>query len=37
MLMPEDVAETVFQTVNLSLENKLMVEEIIIRPQNGNI
>jgi short-subunit dehydrogenase len=37
MLLPEDVADIIFQTVISSYGDRLMVEEIVIRPQNGNI
>jgi short-subunit dehydrogenase len=37
MLMPNDIADIIYQTVISNLENRLMVEEIVIRPQKGNI
>ncbi len=37
MMKPSDIAEAVFQVVLLCLNKKLMIEEIIVRPQIGDL
>ncbi|MBM2815502.1 MAG: Dehydrogenase [Ignavibacteria bacterium] len=37
MLIPEDVAEVVREAIELSKNGRLMLEEIVLRPQNGDL
>jgi short-subunit dehydrogenase len=37
MLQPSDVASVVLNTIDLCLNDRLMVEEIIVKPQLGNL
>lgn len=37
MMQPEDVAAAVREVVELNLNNRLMIEELVLRPQNGDL
>lgn len=37
MLSPNDLAKTIVRAINDSIENNLIIEEITIRPQNGDL
>ncbi|MFH1049869.1 MAG: SDR family oxidoreductase [bacterium] len=37
MMQPEDVADAIVNVINLALNDRLMVEEIVLRPQGGDL
>jgi len=37
MMQPEDVADAIFEVLHLAMNNRLMVEEIVLRPQDGDL
>ncbi len=37
MMQPEDVADAIVNIINLSINDRLMVEEIVLRPQGGDL
>ena len=37
MMPPEDVAAAIYNTIDLSLRDKMMIEEIQLRPQGGDL
>jgi short-subunit dehydrogenase len=37
MMQPEDIADVVFNTINLCLNDRIHPEEIIVRPQGGDL
>ena len=37
MMQPKDVADAVYYVIELSLNNRLMIEEVVLRPQGGDL
>lgn len=37
MMQPKDVADSIMKILELSINNRLMVEEIVLRPQGGDL
>ena len=37
MMHPDDVSEAIYECIRLSMNERIMIEEIIITPQNGNL
>ncbi len=37
MMLPDDVSEVIYECIRLSVNNRMMIEEIIITPQSGNL
>lgn len=37
MMLPEDIANAIYSCISLSYNNRLMIEEIVITPQNGSL